>query len=318
MARSADGKIRASRKILENPYAHIDGEGGYDAIYLQGSLDVHESRRLSGNPYAYLDVNGGYGEYKQADHSAHEVPQTLRSENLLGSKQKGSSFSKREIEDIVRKLHIGMWKDRAAIWGEKRSITPNDVLDPAVALRLVGYNMNISESLGQYSQGQEIFEVAGIIDDSERSVHVSRRFSPEIQKFTTAHELAHAILHQANGLHRDRAQDGGTGGMSRDEVEFEADIFAAYFLMPKKLVKAVFKKHFLTDHFTINEDTTFAFGYESAFLFEKKNRTLRDLAKLLAGIDQYNGQFFPSLAHQFGVSIEAMAIRLEELNLVSR
>jgi len=51
---------------------------------------------------------------------------------------------------------------------------------------------------------------------------------------------------------------------------------------------------------------------------EKKCRTLRDLAMLLAGTQQYNGRFFDSLAKQFGVSIAAMAIRIEELNLASR
>ena len=42
----------------------------------------------------------------------------------------------------------------------------------------------------------------------------------------------------------------------------------------------------------------------------------RDLAKLLADSESYNGVRFISLANQFRVSTTTMAIRLEELELV--
>lgn len=162
-----------------------------------------------------------------------------------------------------------MWKFRDRIWPDRRDIVPTDILDPAVVLRLSGYALDIYESLGQYSQGHEIFEVAGTIDEYERCVQVSRRFSREILNFTTAHELGHAILHQGDGLHRDRAQDGGAGGVPRDETEIEADIFAAYFLMPGKLVRNIFGNLFLTDRFVIDEDAAFALGFDSVTLLEK-------------------------------------------------
>lgn len=311
LTESLDVKIRTSRKALGNPYAYLNGEGGYDAVLSQDSLDIHEIRRLSGNQYAYLNANGGYDEYLRLD-----IVSEIRPENLLSGKKKGDRFSKHEIEQIVRKLQLEMWKDRAKIW--HRNITPNDVLDPLVALRVVGYRVDISESLGQYSHGNDVFEVAGTVDDAEKRVQISKRFSPEVCNFTTAHELGHAILHQATGLHRDRAQDGGSGGAPRDGTEAEADNFAAFFLMPKKLVKAAFKDLFLTNHFIISEDTAFALGIESATALEKKWRTLRELTQSLASAEQYNGRFFTSLARQFGVSTAAMAIRLEELSLVSR
>jgi hypothetical protein len=40
------------------------------------------------------------------------------------------------------------------------------------------------------------------------------------------------------------------------------------------------------------------------------------LTRILSGAMYYNGMHFSSLAEQFSVSIEAMAIRLEELKLV--
>ena len=318
MANPPNAKIRASRKILENPYAHLDDEGGYDAIFCQSALGVHESRRLSGNPYAYLDEGGGFAEYHHSEHTKELVPQELRSDSLLGGKKKGESFSKREIEEIVRKLQIEMWKNRANLWPEKPNIAPIEILDPSIALRLVGYRLDICSSLGQYSNGRELFEVAGIVDEFEQTVQISNRFSSEIQNFTTAHELGHVILHQATGLHRDRAQDGGAGSAPRDETEVEADIFAAFFLMPKKQIEATFKRLFLMDHFVISNETAFALGFDGVTSFEKKCRTLRDLANLLASAEKYNRCFFKSMAQQFGVSTEAMAIRLEELSLVSR
>lgn len=318
MSQPPNAKIRASRKILGNPYAYSDGEGGYDAILFQDSVDVNESRRLLENPYAYLDANGAFGEYIRPDHAAVPIPRELRSDDLLGGKKKGNRFSKREIEQVVRRLQIELWNERESIWPGRGKIAANEVLDPSVALRLLGYRVDMRDSLGQYSLGREIFEVAGTVDEVERQVQISRRFSPEIRNFTTAHELGHAILHQSTGLHRDRVQDGGSGGVPRDETEIEADIFAALFLMPSKVVRAAFKDRFLTDHFTIDEDTAFALGFDDLSSLEKKCRTIRDLVKVLAGADHYNGRFFTSLAQQFGVSIEAMAIRLEELDLASR
>lgn len=178
--------------------------------------------------------------------------------------------------------------------------------------------MELKESLGQYSRGRELFEVAGTIDESKKHVVISRRFSPDIRNFTTAHELGHAVLHQETGLHRDRAQDGGAHQSPRDETEAEADMFAAYFLMPEKLVTEAFKEMFLTSRFVINELTAHSLGYGDVMALEKKCRALRDLTSLLASAQQYNGCFFDSLAKQFGVSAAAMAIRIEELNLASR
>jgi len=185
-------------------------------------------------------------------------------------------------------------------------------------LQLLGYRVGLEESLGQYSRGRELFEVAGIIDESEKHVMISRRFSRHIMNFTTAHELGHAVLHQETGLHRDRAQDGGAYQSPRDETETEADMFAAYFLMPEKLVKEAFNDMFLTSNFVIDELTAHSLGHNDILALEKKCRTLRDLTTLLAGAEQYNGRFFNSLAKQFGVSTAAMAIRIEELNLAAR
>jgi len=49
---------------------------------------------------------------------------------------------------------------------------------------------------------------------------------------------------------------------------------------------------------------------------DNEANSLRQLARILASARSYNGRHFPSLADQFHASVEALAIRLEELALI--
>ena len=189
------------------------------------------------------------------------------------------------------------------------------MLDPVIALKFIGYDCDLDETLGQFYSSGKLIEVAGTIDKSSSKVHISRRFGNHIRNFTAAHELGHALLHQTSGLHRDRPLDGTI--ISRDPVEREADKFATFFLMPTKLVKTTFEKFFLTDKFFLNEETAFALGLSDFMELKEKVKPLRQLSKMLASAEYYNGRHFVSLANQFRVSTEAMAIRLEELELLA-
>lgn len=276
-----DAAIRRSRTLLQNPYAHLDGEGRYDAV-------------VSGTPPSVI------------------IPPN----ELLNGRKKGERFYKNDIEKIVRRLHVTMWRHRREIWLGRGEIKPLDVLDPDVGFKTIGYSVESCESLGQYQEHGEIFEVAGILDNDHSHVQISRRFSPEISKFTKAHELGHAILHAGSGLHRDRALDGTSTRQPRPPNEFEADSFAVYFLLPEKHVRIAFEQRFLTQLFVLDEATAFALFAEVRPALQSKCRTVRDLTRMLASAEHYNGVRFESIAKQFGVSNEAMAIRLEELSLV--
>ena len=171
--------------------------------------------------------------------------------------------------------------------------------------------------LGQHLWGHEYLEVAGTIGASERTVEISRRFEAPFRKFTAAHELGHAILHDVQGFHRDRALDGSEPAMPRNRTEWEADVFATYFLMPEKQVRAVFEQVFKAPVFVLNEETAFALTAGDLEALRATLSEVRDFSKLLARTTQYDGVQFYSLAEQFGVSVETMAIRLEELSLVN-
>ena len=71
-------------------------------------------------------------------------------------------------------------------------------------------------------------------------------------RFTIAHELGHYILHSQLGLKPIRVRRDGS-----DRVEWEANWFAAGFLMPeaefKRKVRAGFTNAMLAEHFDVSE-----------------------------------------------------------------
>lgn len=231
---SSNKVISENRKLLQNPYAYLNGEGEYEAI-LTSNLS---------------QINSKFSRL---------TPDIIRGHALRKRKEKHEyCYSFSEIENIARKLQIALWKLKANGDSSNSTINPVEVLDAAHAIRNIGYDYQLAESLGQFSLHGKLMEVAGIIDNHTRNVKISRKFQTNVRNFTAAHELGHAILHDARGLHRDRPLDGTSIGESREAIELEADKFACYFLMPRKLIRSRFKQLFCTEKFLINDDTLFA------------------------------------------------------------
>jgi len=316
MVRSLSERITESRRLLENQYAYLDDLGGYsafphhDELMEASSEEIVRSRRLLLNPYAHLDEAGSFSAL--SNHSHKQVSTFTAAPQRI---TKEYSHSHIEIELRARNLLKKIWQNRNIIWSNAIPSNPIDMLDPVIALKFSGYDCDLDETLGQFYSYGKLIEVAGTIDKSSAKVRISRQFKNNIQNFTAAHELGHALLHQASGLHRDRPLDGAN--ISRDAVELEADKFATFFLMPKNLVKTTFEKFFLTDKFLLNEETAFALGLGDFIELKKKVKTLRQLSKMLASAEHYNGRHFISIANQFRVSTGALAIRLEELELLA-
>lgn len=304
MNKSLSISITESRLLLQNPYAYLGDSGGYSALPLQKEAELHEitkSRQLQENPYAHLNEVGGFSALKNYHH-------------FKNSKKK-RRYSFIEIEQQARNLQMRMWEERSQLWPDAAPSNPIAILDPFLVLKLIGYDCGLEETLGQYHSDGNLIEVAGTIDNYSKQVRISRQFPNNIRTFTAAHELGHALLHERSGLHRDRPLDGASA--SRNSVELEADKFATFFLMPSKLVQTIFKRYFLTDTYSLNEASAFALGFGNYEMLRDKCKTLRQLSRLLVSAEQYNGLHFISLANQFGVSTEAMAIRLEELELLA-
>jgi Zn-dependent peptidase ImmA (M78 family) len=220
-----------------------------------------------------------------------------------------------EISERARNIHLLLWNNKDNIWFDDIPTDPVRMIDPVIAIQLLGFKCDEKPTLGQHFINGNQFEVAGVIDSRNKRVEISQQYDKEIRNFTAAHELGHAVLHRDSTLHRDRPLDGGTK-ISRNTTEYEADKFATAFLMPERLIRTKFKNVFLTDVFILNENTAFALGSTDYNAMRNKCKTLRQLSKTLASSEFYNGRHFVSLAKQFTVSVEAMAIRLEELGLV--
>lgn len=327
MATEPSERIIKSRRLLGNPYAYLDGEDGFSAAEGDDTGEtellkqrISNSRRILMNQYAHLDDKGGLSvaasELRPERGTPLKPSAALIAEYapLIERNSTRRRRSTTDLESIARVLQHKMWRDRKRIWPGAAPHNPVDVLDPAVALRLLGFEYELCETLGSFHCAGEDFEVAGVIDDTVGEVRISRRIERDVRNFTTAHELGHAVLHEARGLHRDRPLNGASP--SRDPVEFEADKFASFFLMPAKLLQNRFKAAFGRDRFELNETTKFALLRSQARNLDQDKLTLRDLSRILASAGTFNGIHFLHLAEQFRVSIEAMAIRIEELGLI--
>jgi formiminotetrahydrofolate cyclodeaminase/Zn-dependent peptidase ImmA (M78 family) len=226
------------------------------------------------------------------------------------------TLSETEIEQIAVRLQRAIWTNRDLVWKHQIPDDPFEILKPEKALKCLDYQLDRCESLGQHTINGTQVEVAGLIDQQTQLVSISLQFPLEIQNFTTAHELGHSLLHRQQILHRDRPLDGSAQPSLRSGEEWQADKFATYYLMPKKLVKKTFLTLFLSDPFRISEATTFALNEGKPEELYEKCKALRGLSRLLAKATFYDGVHFDSISTQFKTSIEAMAIRLEELGLV--
>ncbi len=82
-----------------------------------------------------------------------------------------------------------------------------------------------------------------VVRDGNRTViGVNRAHAPTRRRFTVAHELAHALLHEGKEVHYDTDFRvdfrSGASSLGVDAVEMEANFFAASILMPWRFLEA--------------------------------------------------------------------------------
>lgn len=273
-------QLTARRLLLENPYAHIE------------QLEELRVARLHENPYLYADQPFTGNEQKAKSRKNHRVS---------------------AIEQMVTNLQREIW-DRRAQLGVPADARAVDILQGKYAARVLGYAYAERSSLGWITRGKDPIVVAGLIDNSKRAIEVATDVEPRVARFTSAHEIGHAVLHaQLTGLHRDRPLTGGIE--RRDRVEYEADKFAAFFLMPRKLVTEQFLLRFIQP-FELNEQTSYALLGKPLSSARELLPSRRHISHALASATQFNGRGLVSLVEYFRVSVDAMAIRLDELELV--
>ena len=254
---------------------------------------IRNAKRVMGNPWAFIEQ--------------------LAPEEESATHPTASRHDLKSIEQTASDLQRGLWRNRQEL-GLPSDIDPITILNPEFAARWLGYRYRTVSSLGHMTPDGRQIIVAGLIDRSKRCITIATDVGPRAALFTAAHEIGHLALHpEQTSLHRDRPISGP--GIIRNRTEYEADKFATFFLMPRKLVTSEFKRRFL-HRFELNEESAYALLGKPCHAAQMELSTRRSVACKLAGAIQYNGQPFPSLVEYFGVNIEAMAIRLEELDLV--
>jgi formiminotetrahydrofolate cyclodeaminase/Zn-dependent peptidase ImmA (M78 family) len=221
-----------------------------------------------------------------------------------------------QIEKLVSNIQNSMWKYKDFIWKKNVPGMPVEVIDPIKLLKKLGYQYQQKDKLESFETDDGIFQTAGVIDTQNKHVSISNNFAPETIAFTVAHELGHAILHPGLVLHRDRPMDGSSTSTTKDYRELQANKFASYFLMPRRLVTRQFQGLFSSFKIELNTSTALALGIRITDL-RARCKSVRDLSRIIAGAEQFGTASFPSIANQFEVSNETMAIRLEELGLVA-
>jgi formiminotetrahydrofolate cyclodeaminase len=227
-----------------------------------------------------------------------------------------SRYRDSEIEGIAKNVQNELWTSRVEIWPDGEALNHIGALDAPAAFRALGYDFETSASLGRFKDGAGLVEVAGYINKPNRYAAVSKKFLPVVQRFTAAHELGHAVLHAEDTQFRDRALDGAVVGERRSQLEYEADKFATYFLMPEPQIRDVFKGIFGSQSFVINNNTAFALGAKNSGQLLRECPSIRSLSQRLAKTRMFASRPVRSIAEIFGVSIGAMAIRIEELRMI--
>jgi hypothetical protein len=220
------------------------------------------------------------------------------------------------IEAKARELQIAIYERRTELFKGCLPSRPVDLLEPGVALGMLGYSLVSVAAIGEYEINGIRGEVAGLIDHGRSEVLISDNLLAPIKRFTVAHELGHAALAHFDQQIQHRDLPFERSGVVRDRKEIEANRYASAFLMPKKVVEEQFRERFIFSPFHLTAETAFALCGANVDKVLEKVRSLRQMSQYLAGASRFNGKFFPPLNEYFKVTVATMAIRLEELDLV--
>ncbi len=218
------------------------------------------------------------------------------------------------IEKEARRLQYEIWSRRDVRYSLGVPDIPT-LFDPR----------NVADHCGLYYEARARLdtdyrgggEAAGIWQRDRSTILVSTRFSYETQRFTAAHEIGHFILHPHLGdrtLHRELPVNAPS--ISRGLLEREADYFSACLLMPRNAVISEFLARFTMDPLVLTETVAYHLKMDAGVLFSQP-RGSTVFAEAVARAQQFDRRRFKSLAQFFGVSSLAMAIRIEELKLIS-
>ncbi|VAW45852.1 hypothetical protein MNBD_GAMMA03-26 [hydrothermal vent metagenome] len=144
-------------------------------------------------------------------------------------------ITKEKIEDIAQTIHSEMgWKQYADI-------------NPSHVAKELGFDVKVAEFKDPNISGIVIHKT----EPHEKVIYLNQEDSPVRQRFTLAHEIGHIILHHKLEEGEDFQQvDYRKNNIDFDPKEYQANSFAAAFLMPKELVKKAWNELKSVDDFS--------------------------------------------------------------------
>lgn len=247
-----------------------------------------------------------------------KAPFYLELNDLLDKLKINKKPSDLEIEKGISDFQNLVWRYKDIIWKKDYIQEPREILNPELIFKdVLCYDYITRNEFGVPDEEGNTIEIAGLINQANRLVVISNKFPEPTQRFTGAHELTHALFHNQQVQHRDLPLENSGSYHLRPFEEKVADKGATYFLMPKKDVISQFISRFESSSFSINEKTSFNLNRGSISDIRRECKNLHDFSRKLATAESYNGRRFESLTERFNVSVQAMAIRLEQLNLLS-
>lgn len=163
--------------------------------------------------------------------------------------------------------------------------------------------------------------LAGWIDRSRKTIAIARQLPLEVKRFTLAHEIGHLVT-QPNVVpiqfREDPRTDDAIRGEQKSAFERQADLFAGFMTVPRKLVVDYYTRMFgsALDGANITENQAYAVLGESGIPSVIAKMSSLELAELVAERVSLVFDQPRALAEIFGVSKTAMGIQLLRVGLV--
>lgn len=216
--------------------------------------------------------------------------------------------------EIIRNTQVHLYKNSGLSQNDDKGII--ELIGPEPLARHLGLDYRLVDEI---PSSDPQFKTAGLLDRPKKRIYISRRFPPEQRRLTGMHEVVHYMIHDHIGrdcLHRDRPVDSAIPRTHVDQHEWEATNIACLILMPEKMVKRQFAKIFrlnIGEPLALDE---YASHHLDQPLADLRQMDVKRQYLFLSTTHKYIDHVEP-LYSWFKVSPTAMAIRLEELNLIA-
>lgn len=219
------------------------------------------------------------------------------------------------IEEKARQLLHRYWKQKEARLGgdiDPKSLLPIDV--KAIAREILGLEVAESWDVGSDTvTPSSRMNLVGGIHRYAKKIVLARGLSSEIERFTLAHEIGHFLLHpNVIQFREDPRTDIVIRAERKSPLEHQADRFAGFLAMPRKLVVYHYKRMFgdAIDGANLSEDQAYCILGENGIPSEIAKLSPLDLARIVAVATSLVYGQPRVLTEIFGVSPTAMGRQL--------